>query len=118
MRRKWTPEADQKLMALFRQGVKLRIIAGLLGTTRNAVSCRLHRIHGHRFPSDARGRQANQKRMRAKAMRVAEALREMALIPDRDQAIRWARKHGVTQSAIGSVFKISKQRVWQIERRA
>ena len=120
----WTPERDERLRRLEADGLSAAKIAQRLGTTRDAVLGRLHRLSGAAlgYPSYLReaekARERNAARLK-KRKRVNEAAlsklqREIARGIDRDQAIAKARKTGATLRAIGDAVGISKERVRQI----
>jgi len=120
----WTPERDERLRRLEADGLSAAKIAQRLGTTRDAVLGRLHRLSGAAlgYPSylreaeKARARNAARlkKRNRVNEAALSKLQREIARGMDRDQAIAKARKAGATLRAIGDAVGISKERVRQI----
>jgi hypothetical protein len=122
----WTPKTDERLRLLQGEGLSAARIAEQLGTTRNAVLGRQHRLSDMSltFPSyirqekEARARNAARikKRDRINRTAVARLHREMARGVDRNRAIVRARKAGATLQAIGDAVGVTRERVRQIAR--
>lgn len=119
----WSKQRDRRLQSLLAKGLRPKQVAELMGTTKNAVIARSHRIRGHRFPSDIR-RAAEEKRRNAGLLSVrlkrenkalAALRRSMKGGVSRDAAIVVARNHGARLKAIGDVLGITRERVRQIE---
>jgi hypothetical protein len=123
----WTPKRDEQLRQLDGDGFSAAKIAESLGTTRNAVLGRLHRLNGASltFPSyikqleEGRARTAARmkERDRVATKVIAKLHQEIARGVDRYEAIARARKAGVTLQAIGDAMGITRERVRQIARK-
>jgi hypothetical protein len=120
----WTTERDERLRRLEAEGLSAAKIGAKLGTTRDAVLGRLHRLSGASltYPAYLRGA------VKARARKVArlkkqERLNDAALSKirqeiargiGRNRAIARARKAGATLQAIADLFGITHERVRQI----
>jgi hypothetical protein len=120
----WTPRRDEQLQELQGEGLSAAKIAEQLGTTRDAVLGRLHRLSDASltFPSyirqekEARARSAarQKKRERVASTVLLKMKQEIARGVDRDKAIVRARKGEATLQAIGDVLGLTRERVRQI----
>ena len=120
----WTSERDEKLRRLEGEGLSAAKIAEKLGTTRDAVIGRLHRLSGVSltYPSyiqqekEACARSAARVKQRERVANtvIPKMKQEIARRVDRDEAIAKARKAGATLKAIGDALGLSRERVRQI----
>jgi hypothetical protein len=120
----WTAERDERLRRLEAEGLSAAKIAAKLGTTRDAVLGRSHRLSGAsltypsylRLANEARARKAarRKKQERLNHAALSKIRQETARGIGRDRAIVRARKAGATLKAIGDVFGITRERVRQI----
>src|SRR5439155_11553950 len=117
----WTAEKDAALKRLW--PTKSASEIGLaLGTTRNAVIGRYHRLQGsyagYVSPSTkelyARRAAARKARHVKETRAIEEMKKRMATGLGRNDAIRLARKSGARQQVIGQAFGMSYQRIGQI----
>jgi hypothetical protein len=120
----WTDERDERLRRLETQGLSAAMIAERLGTTRDAVLGRSHRLRGlsltfpwyRRKAREMRAESAARQKERNRSIDAAlsKLRQEMARGVERDVAIVHAAQAGATYQAIGDMLGITRQRVWQI----
>jgi hypothetical protein len=120
----WTLERDEKLRRLEGEGLSAAKIAQKLGTTRDAVLGRLHRLSGValtypsyvRLVKEMRARSAARMKQRERLTNtmIPKMKQEIARGMDRDGAIAKARKAGVTLKAIGDALGLTRERIRQI----
>jgi hypothetical protein len=109
--RLWTETQDELLAAMWPDN-SASVIAARLGTTRNAVIGRYHRLIGSRFPSDAerQGRATRaiiQRHQGTIARRLAQA----------EEIAMW-RAAGYQYWRIGQILGVSESAAWRREQRA
>jgi hypothetical protein len=120
----WALERDEKLRRLEGEGLSAAEIAQKLGTTRDAVLGRLHRLSGValtypsyiRLVKETRARSAARMKQRERLTNtvIPKMKQEIARGMDRDGAIAKARKAGVTLKAIGDALGLTRERIRQI----
>src|SRR3981081_2279167 len=117
----WTPRRDAKLREMWDTHTAIDIAAEL-GTTRNAVIGRIHRIMGSYQEKIAKqlaaARDVTRKKRKLQETRqraiVATMLRRIDAGTARDKAIARARAEGATLQTIGDAIGITRERVRQI----
>jgi hypothetical protein len=117
----WTPRRDAKLREMWDTHTAIDIAAEL-GTTRNAVIGRIHRIMGTYkekiAKQQAAARKAARKRRKSQEARqraiVATMLKRIGAGSPRDKAIARARAEGGTLQSIGTATGLTRERVRQI----
>jgi len=117
-------ERDEKLRTLEGEGLSAAKIAQKLGTARDAVLGRLHRLSGValtypsyiRLVKETRARSATRIKQRERLTNtvIPKMKQEIARGMDRDGAIAKARKAGVTLKAIGDALGLTPERIRQI----
>lgn len=118
----WNDRRDARLKASWGKQSASQI-AVAMGTTRNAVIGRIHRIKGTYQPKiDADAAASREATERAKAERdeshrniVAAMLGKIGAGYPRNKAVIEARKQGATLEIIGQAIGVSRERVRQIE---
>jgi len=120
----WTVERDEKLRRLEGEGLSAAKIAQKLGTTRDAVLGRLHRLSGValtypsyiRLVKETRARSAARMKQTERLTKtvIPEMKQEIVRGMDRDGAIAKARKAGVTLKVIGDALGLTRERIRQI----
>ncbi|HXJ59405.1 MAG TPA: GcrA family cell cycle regulator [Verrucomicrobiae bacterium] len=119
---KWTTEKDAALKRLW-PTKSASEIASEIGTTRNAVIGRFHRLQGdyadYISPGRKESRAQTAARHEAQLLKENEAIKKMkeriAAGLRRNDAIKLARKSGARLETIGQVFGVTRQRIGQIE---
>lgn len=118
----WNDRRDAKLKASW--GIQSASqIADILGTTRNAVIGRIHRIRGtYQSKIDAELAAAREATERMKTKRdechriiIAAMLGKITAGYPRNRAVIEAREQGATLAIIGQAIGVSRERVRQIE---
>jgi hypothetical protein len=117
----WTPRRDAQLREMWDTHTAIDIAAEL-GTTRNAVIGRIHRIMGSYQEKIAKqlaaAREVTRKKRKLQETRqrhiVATMLRRIGAGTVRDKAIARARAEGATLQTIGDAIGITRERVRQI----
>ncbi|MEN6535701.1 MAG: GcrA family cell cycle regulator [Bryobacteraceae bacterium] len=117
----WTPARDAELLRLWPQRSASKI-ATKLGTTRNAVIGRYHRLDGRYAEKIAAAQEAarDETEKRRAAARAVEAtiistmIAQLARGVARNEAILQARRAGARFEAIGDAVGVTRQRVKQI----